>query len=693
MIKKLLLCFSSALFVINTFSQNPVAENGQLQVIGHQLCNEQRKPIQLRGMSLFGLMHMPECLTFNSFKALKEDWNSNVIRIPVYVANYTNTRNYNQNPDWNNAMIDSTLNWAEKLGLYIIIDYHNDRYGSPDDSNHKGADAFFKLMSTKYAGKKNIIYEIFNEPYGKLITWDTIANYANRIVPVIRKNDPKAIILIGTPDWDQKLETIDTKKLNDIYNVMFTFHFYAASHKSLYPMFANQIHRIPVFVSEWGTCESSGIGNLDFTTSSLFLNSMKQHIQDKDTVIVSWCNFSYGDKAESTSALKPISCSNGLWNNTSAGGDFIKYWLINNKAPISWSVLVAQNFIKRFPNPDTMYCCGNTNHFSWQAGYVMFAMGKIWKATGDPLYYNYIKRFVDQQVDEKGNIPDFKDNALDNFLPGYAILFMYEQTHLEKYKIAAMKIRAGFDKYPRNSNGLFWHGEWATNQTWVDGLFMGQIFLARYGKTIGDSEYAFNEVVKQITTVAEVCQKKNGLLWHGWDESKKASWANKTTGLAPEVWSEGLGWYAVLLADIFDYLPKDHPGYPQILSILQKLCNGLKVNQDTKTGMWCQVVDKPNESGNWNETSGTGMYIYLLKRSIDRGFLPPEEYNPVIMKAYAGMIKKAKTNDRGFIDLIDCSSIGIQNSTSDYFNSPKEVSPFGAFGSFIIATSVLEFIK
>jgi len=177
-----------------------------------------------------------------------------------------------------------------------------------------------------------------------------------------------------------------------------------------------------------------------------------------------------------------------------------------------WSVKVAQSFIERFPDPDTMYCCGNTNHFSWQAGYVMFAMEKIWKVTGDSLYYNYIRRYVDQQVDEQGNIPDFKDNALDNFLPGYAILFMYEQTHLGKYKIAAMKIRAGFDNYPRNSNGLFWHGVWATNQTWIDGLFMGQIFLARYAKTIGDSEYSFNEVVKQITTIAGVCQKENGLL-------------------------------------------------------------------------------------------------------------------------------------------------------------------------------------
>jgi len=371
---------------------------------------------------------------------------------------------------------------------------------------------------------------------------------------------------------------------------------------------------------------------------------------------------------------------------------FSGFAMAQNK-PVKWSVTTANSLIEKFPDPDSICWNSKSTHFDWQAGYAMFMMEKMWKVTGDVRYFNYIKRYVDQQVDEKGNIPDFKDNALDNFLPGYAILFMFEQTHQEKYRIAAMKIRKGFDNYPRNSNGLFWHGVWATNQTWVDGLFMGQIFLARYGKTIGDSEYAFNEVVKQITTVANVCRKPNGLLWHGWDESKKASWANKTTGLAPEVWSEGLGWYAMLLADVFDYLPKDHPGCQQILDIHKKLCNGINENQDPKTGMWCQVVDKPNDPRNWNETSGTGMYIYLLKKSIERGLISAEEYNPVIQKAYSGMVKKAKVNDHGFIDLIDCSSIGIQNSTEDYFNSPKEVSPYGAFGSFIIATNILENAK
>jgi len=258
------------------------------------------------------------------------------------------------------------------------------------------------------------------------------------------------------------------------------------------------------------------------------------------------------------------------------------------------------------------------------------------------------------------------------------------------YKVAAKIIRDGFNHYPRTKDGLFCHADWAKHQTWVDGVFMGHIFLARYGSVIGNNQYAFDEVVKQMTLIADHCQKKNGLLLHGWDESKEASWANKTTGLASEVWSEGLGWYAVLLADIFDYLPIIHPGYERILSNDQKLCEGLKNTQDPKTGMWCQVVDKCRESDNWIETSGTGMFLYLLKTSIDKGYLNAIEYMPIVHKAYAGIIKKAKVNNKCYIDLVDCSSIGIQNDYQDYISQPKEINPFAAFGSFILVTNSME---
>jgi rhamnogalacturonyl hydrolase YesR len=186
------------------------------------------------------------------------------------------------------------------------------------------------------------------------------------------------------------------------------------------------------------------------------------------------------------------------------------------------------------------------------------------------------------------------------------------------------------------------------------------------------------------------CRKPNGLLLHGWDESRTASWADQKTGLAPEVWSEGLGWYALLLADVFDYLPPDHPERERLLAALRELCHGLKEVQDPRTGMWCQVVDKPNAPGNWNETSGTGMFLYLIKHSMDREYISQTEYAPVVEKAYAGIAKKTRPGADGLFDIFDCSSIGIKDSFQAYIDSPKEVNPFAGVTSFILGTSTME---
>jgi rhamnogalacturonyl hydrolase YesR len=357
---------------------------------------------------------------------------------------------------------------------------------------------------------------------------------------------------------------------------------------------------------------------------------------------------------------------------------------------LRWSVLTADSFIARFPDPDSIHWVGQTNHFSWQAGYVMFAMEKMWRATNDVRYLDYVKRYVDQQVDEDGNIPGFSPVALDNFLPGYAIVFLYEQTHLEKYRIAAGKVRDGFVNYPRNADGGFWHGDWARHQMWVDGVFMGQMFLARYGSAIGDSAYAFDEVTKQVNVVLSHCLKPNGLLLHGWDESRKATWADKNTGLASEVWSEGLGWFAVLIADLFDYLPRNHPDRDHLLSALRNLCLGLKSVQDENTGMWCQVVDKPRLPDNWNETSGTGMFLYLIRRSMEKGYISRKEFDPVVKKAYEGICRKASINAAGLVDVHDCSSIGIMDDYTMYVSQPKELDTFAGIASFILGTLSIE---
>jgi rhamnogalacturonyl hydrolase YesR len=352
---------------------------------------------------------------------------------------------------------------------------------------------------------------------------------------------------------------------------------------------------------------------------------------------------------------------------------------------LGWAVRMANSVLARHPNPDTIA----SSNFSWEVGYAMWTLEKVWRATQDPKYYSYIKKYVDQHVDATGKLSGFSASRLDDFLPGYAILLLYEQTQLQQYLTAATTIRNAFKTYPRNSDNGFWHSTGNPNQMWVDGVFMGQMFLARYGHATGESA-AFDEVVTQMTDIVNHCMKTNGLLLHAYDESKKASWANPTTGLAPEVWSEGLGWYAVLIADVFDYLPADHPGRAGLMTILGQLTAGLKANQDAKSGRWCQVVDKCTLADDWDESSGTGMFLYLTKKSIDKGYIDATTYGPVVSSAYQGLVQKATVNSDSTIDINDCSSIGVQGSYSAYVSKAKQVSPPSCVSSFIAGTLMVE---
>jgi len=305
------------------YSQSFVSQNGRLKVVGHQLCNEHGKPVQLKGFSTHNTTFCPECVTYDAIKANRDFWHANVVRAAIYTDDWWNKNSYHKNPALNKAMVDSLVRWSRMLGIYCIIDWHILTHGNPNDRVQAGADDFFKEMSAKYAHDNHVLYEICNEPNGNGVTWDSIADYSNRVIPLIRKNDPFSVIIVGTPQWCQLLDKVDPSRLTDTVNVMYAFHFYAATHLGLLPMFEQQIHRIPVFVSEWGVCESSGNGDINFESSEKYVSTMNQHVVNGDTVSVSWCNFSFGDKKEAASVLKENSCKNKCWDCMTPTGFFM----------------------------------------------------------------------------------------------------------------------------------------------------------------------------------------------------------------------------------------------------------------------------------------------------------------------------------------------------------------------------------
>jgi rhamnogalacturonyl hydrolase YesR len=319
-------------------------------------------------------------------------------------------------------------------------------------------------------------------------------------------------------------------------------------------------------------------------------------------------------------------------------------------------------------------------------------MEKLYQFTADPKYWNYVVKFVDQHVTKDGDIRDFKGDSLDDIMAGTVIVAVYEKTGQIKYRLAADKIREMFDDYPRNSDGGFWHARSLPHEMWIDGVFMGQMFLTRYGAVVGDQAHCFDEATRQILTLASHCRKGDtGLFLHAYDEAKNADWADPATGLSPEVWSEGLGWYALILVETLNLLPVAHPNRAQVMRILLDLIEGLRKTQDTTTGLWYQVVDKGDRADNWCDTSGSAMFVYAIQRAIDLGYVSAAAYGPVVQRGYDGILSKAVINADGLVDIYDaCDGVCVQRSYADYVNYVKKVNAKEAVGGVLWATTIVE---
>jgi unsaturated rhamnogalacturonyl hydrolase len=375
---------------------------------------------------------------------------------------------------------------------------------------------------------------------------------------------------------------------------------------------------------------------------------------------------------------------------------------VPGQPPRFWSVALADTIMARWPDYSQAYW----KSWTYVQGYAFFGFDILHRATGDQRYFDYTKRYVDQFVDERGefrgvvnakgqtNRPTF-DN-LDNMMTGSTLVLLYEHTKDERYKTAATRIRRAFDDYPRNNDGGFWHAKSLPGQMWIDGIFMGQMFLMRYGRSIGDSEYCWDEVTRQITVYAKRAQGGgSGLYVHGLFEpghgEKIPKWPDATTGLSPEVWSEGLGWYALVVAEALADLPKNHPKRAEVEDIFRRLAAGLKRTQDPKSGRWFQVVDKGDRPDNWTDTSGSAMFTYALQRGIELGLLGKSEYAPVVARGYAGITANARINARGLVDISSaCDGVGVQASYERYINYKKSLNAKEAVVGFLWATAIVE---
>lgn len=281
-------------------ARQQVKDHGQLAVKGTQLVDQKGEPLVLRGMSYGWHCFWPRFYNGSTVKWLQKDWGVNVVRAALGVEPGENS--YLKKPEWSKEKIMSVVDAAIAADIYVIIDWHSHNINLPE------AKAFFREMAGKYGRHPHVIYEIFNEPDDE--SWDAVKEYSNEIIQAIRELDPDNIILVGSPHWDQDLHLVADAPLTGWTNIMYTLHYYAATHHQFLRDRGSEALKkgIPLFISECAGMEATGNGPIN--------DQEWQHWIDwAETNKVSWVTWSVSDKDETCSVLLPSASSTGNWGD------------------------------------------------------------------------------------------------------------------------------------------------------------------------------------------------------------------------------------------------------------------------------------------------------------------------------------------------------------------------------------------
>ena len=319
---------------------------------------------------------------------------------------------------------------------------------------------------------------------------------------------------------------------------------------------------------------------------------------------------------------------------------------------------MAQTVMKAWPK-GAVATTKSPGRWGYEEGVLLDGLAAEWKQTKDPAELSYIKDAVDKYVTKDGSIQmdasgkafDGSEHQLDWIELGRAILFVYGQTKQPKYATAAKFLHEQLAQQPRTPSGGYWHKTIYPNQMWLDGAYMAEPFRAEYA-VVFKQPAEFDDIAKQFLLMYEHMQDpKTLLLKHGWDESGKMDWADKKTGLSPEVWGRAMGWYVMALVDVLDWFPKDHPQRAELLKVFNMEMRAVDAKQDAKTGLWWQVMGKPRADGNFEEASASAMFVYAMAKGVRMGYLP-QAAEPDAKKGWTGIQEKfVKKNSDGTVTL------------------------------------------
>lgn len=255
----------------------------------------------------------------------------------------------------------------------------------------------------------------------------------------------------------------------------------------------------------------------------------------------------------------------------------------------------------------------------YEDGCVHRGLDLLWQATGERRWLDHLIRLASPQVGADGELAGYDPDEfnIDNILAGRALWTLAREAGGGRWGLAAQRLASQLDRHPRIAAGNWWHKRRYPQQVWLDGLYMALPFQVELGVATGRPERVA-DALRQAGSALRLTARPDGLHAHGYDESRAQAWADPVTGQSPAVWARATGWLAMALVDAWAGLP----GGDVALARRTAAVLAALVERQRPSGLWLQVLDRPDLPGNYEETSASAMLAYALLRAARLNLAP-----------------------------------------------------------------------
>lgn len=359
------------------------------------------------------------------------------------------------------------------------------------------------------------------------------------------------------------------------------------------------------------------------------------------------------------------------------------------KTPIAYAQEACETLMRLYPAEELP----PKGHFHYHQGVFLSGMCKTAALCGESRYLDYVGAWLHSVFSSDGsNILQYDHADLDDIQPGILLYPLWDATGDSFYRTAMDTVLAQVPDIPRCECGGFYHKVRCTGQMWLDGLYMACPFIAEYASRFGRPELMDLAVQEILLMRKNNRDSRTGLWYHAWDETRQKEWADPDTGCSPEFWGRSMGWVPVAILDVMEQLPtessfREDSRYAQLADIVRDLLEALSRYQSAD-GRWYQVVNKPEQPGNWLENSCSCLYAAAMARGVRRGILDPS-YLERARHAFSGVVSTLTWQGED----IQIGNVCIGTGVGDYdfyCARPVHVNDLHAVGAFLLMCTELQ---